>query len=55
VALAVLVDGGKIGGGRDRGHDGGGVEEGGGEGNHEGGGQGGREGGGRGVLILTNY
>ncbi len=52
-ALAVLVDGGEGSGGRDRGRDGGVIEEGGGEGGHEGGGQGGREGGGRGVLIFN--
>ena len=60
VALAVLVDGGKGGGGRDHGCDGGVIKEGGGEGGreggHEGGCKGGHEGGrkgsGRGVLIF---
>ncbi len=60
VALAVLVDNGKGGGGCDHGHDGGVIEEGGGEGGHEGGckggrkgsREGGREGSGRGVLIF---
>ncbi len=44
VALAVLVDSGEGGGGRDHGRDGGVIEEGGGEA--------GRKGGGRGVLIF---
>jgi hypothetical protein len=64
-ALAVLVDGGKGGGGCDHGRDGGVVEDGGGEGGREsgreggrkggckGGREGGREGGGRGVLIFN--
>ncbi len=41
VALAVLVDGGEGSGGRDHGHDGGVVKEGGGEGGCEGGREGG--------------
>ncbi len=52
VALAVLVDGGKGGGGRDHGRNGGVIKEGGGEGGCEGGREGGRKGGGRGVLIF---
>ncbi len=49
VALAVLVDGGEGGGGRDHSCKGGVVEEGGGEGSREGG----REGGGRGVRKVV--
>jgi hypothetical protein len=56
VALAVLVDGGKGGGGCDRSCNGNVVEEGGGEGGRkggrEGGRKGGRKGGDRGVLIF---
>ncbi len=52
VALAVLVDGGEGGGGRDHGRDGHVIKEGGGKGGRKGGCEGGREGGGRGVLIL---
>ena len=60
VALAVLVDGGKGGGGHDHGRDGSVIEEGGGEGGREGGREGGceggheggREGGGGGVFIF---
>jgi hypothetical protein len=46
------VDGGKGGGSRDRGRDGGVVKEGGGEGSSKGGGQGSHEGRVRGVLIF---
>ncbi len=53
VALAVLVDGGKGGGGRDHGCDGGVIEEGGGEGGREGGREGSHEGGGRGVRKVV--
>ncbi len=61
--MAVLVDGGKGGGSRDHGRNGGVIKEGGGEGSRKGGREGGRkdsrkggrkggrEGGGRGVLI----
>ncbi len=59
MALAVLVDVGKGGGGRDHGRDGGVVEEGGGEGGREGGRESGCEGVARaavgGSSFLTNY
>ncbi len=63
VALAVLVDGGEGGGGRDHNRDGGVVEEDGGEGGCEGGCEGGRNGGWRAVAravvggssFLNNY